>query len=45
MAGRHAELSQGLRTDKEIDRELHRLLSDQDKFWPRWVVYRERKSA
>ncbi len=45
MAGRHVELPEGLRTDQEIDRELRRLLSDQDKFWPRWVVYRERESA
>ena len=45
MAGRHAELPEGLRTDQEIDRELRRLLPDQDKFWPRWVIYRERKSA
>jgi putative AbiEii toxin of type IV toxin-antitoxin system len=45
MAGRHSELPQGLRTDQEIDRELRRLLPDQDKFWPRWIVYQERKSA
>jgi len=45
MAGRNAELPEGLATADEIDRELHRLLADQDKFWPRWVVYRERKIA
>ncbi len=45
MAGRLAALPEGLRTSDEIDRELRRLLPDQDKFWPRWVVYRERKSA
>lgn len=45
MAGRHSELPRGLGTDKEIDRELRRLLPDQDKFWPRWIVYQERKSA
>lgn len=45
MAGRVAELPEGLQTGDQIDRELCRLLPDQDKFWPRWVVYRERKSA
>jgi PAS domain-containing protein len=45
MAGRHADLPEDLRSADQIDRELRRLLPDQDKFWPRWVVYRERKSA
>jgi hypothetical protein len=45
MAGRHTELPEGLRTYQEIDGELRRLLPDQDKFWPRWIVYRERESA
>ena len=45
MAGRLAELPEGLRTAEEIDCELRRLLPDQDKFWPRWVVHREKKSA
>jgi hypothetical protein len=45
MAGRTAELPEGLRTADQIDHELHRVLPDQDKFWPRWVVWRERKSA
>jgi hypothetical protein len=45
MAGRTAELPEGLRTAEEIDRELRRLLPEQDKFWPRWIVAQERKSA
>jgi hypothetical protein len=45
MTGRAADLPEGLRTADQIDRELRRLLPDQDKFWPRWVVYREKKSA
>jgi hypothetical protein len=45
MAGRPAALPEDLKTADQIDRELKRLLSDQDKFWPRWVVHRERKSA
>lgn len=45
MAGRLTELPEGLGAADEIDRELRRLLPDQDKFWPRWVVHREKKSA
>lgn len=45
MAGRTSALPAGLGTVDEIDRELRRLLPDQDKFWPRWVVVREQKSS
>ena len=30
---------------RKVTRELRRLLPDQDKFWPRWIVHRERPSA
>lgn len=43
MTGKLADLPEGLRTAQEIDRELRRLLPDQDKFWPRWVVWQERE--
>jgi AAA domain, putative AbiEii toxin, Type IV TA system len=42
VAGRRDKLPAGLTTEDEIDRELRRVLPDQDKFWPRWVVRRER---
>jgi hypothetical protein len=45
MAGRLAELPEGLRSADQIDRELRRLLPDQDKFWPRWVVWQEKQTA
>jgi len=45
MRGELSALPEGLRTEDEIHRELLRLLPDQDRFWPRWIVRRERRSA
>jgi hypothetical protein len=45
MRGELAALPEGLRTEDEIHRELLRVLPDQDRFWPRWIVRRERSSA
>ncbi|HSN98226.1 MAG TPA: ATP-binding protein [Candidatus Nanopelagicales bacterium] len=42
MRGELDALPEGLRTEDEIHRELVRLLPDQDRFWPRWIVRRER---
>jgi hypothetical protein len=38
MRGEVADLPEGLRTEDEIHRELLRVLPDQDRFWPRWMV-------
>jgi hypothetical protein len=45
MRGETSALPDGLRTEEEIHRELMRLLPDQDRFWPRWIVRRERAGA
>lgn len=45
MIGNHQDLPEGLRTVDEIQRELQRVLPDQDVFWPRWVVWREQAAA
>jgi AAA domain, putative AbiEii toxin, Type IV TA system len=45
MTGKLTSLPAGLHTAEEIDRELRRLLPDQDKFWPRWVVWQEGRST
>lgn len=42
MRGETGALPEGLRSEEEIHRELVRLLPDQDRFWPRWIVRRER---
>ncbi|WP_437877630.1 AAA family ATPase [Sorangium sp. So ce513] len=45
MRGETGALPEGLRSEEEIHRELVRLLPDQDRFWPRWIVRRERAGA
>jgi hypothetical protein len=45
MRGELTALPEGLRTEDEIHRELLRVLPDQDRFWPRWIVRRERRSS
>lgn len=45
MRGETGALPEGLRTEEEIHRALLRLLPDQDRFWPRWIVRRERAGA
>ncbi|WP_437758003.1 AAA family ATPase [Sorangium sp. So ce1389] len=45
MRGETGSLPEGLRDEEEIHRELVRLLPDQDRFWPRWIVRRERAGA
>jgi hypothetical protein len=34
----YKELPEDLRTEEAIHRELCRVLADQDKFWPRWIL-------
>ncbi|AUX40801.1 hypothetical protein SOCE26_022020 [Sorangium cellulosum] len=41
MRGETGALPEGLRNEDDIHRELVRLLPDQDRFWPRWIVRRE----
>ncbi|WP_437993004.1 AAA family ATPase [Sorangium sp. So ce145] len=45
MRGETGALPEGLRSEEEIHRELVRLLPDQDRFWPRWIVRREQAGA
>ena len=45
MRGELAALPPGLETEPDIHRELLRVLPDQDRFWPRWIVRRERETA
>ncbi|MCC6555490.1 MAG: AAA family ATPase [Polyangiaceae bacterium] len=45
MRGEVDALPEGLRTEEEIHRELLHVLPDQDRFWPRWIVRRERGGA
>jgi hypothetical protein len=43
MRGERGELPKGLSTQARIHAELQRLLPEQDPFWPRWIVAREKK--
>ncbi|XXT22193.1 ATP-binding protein [Sorangium sp. So ce429] len=45
MRGDTGSLPEGLTSEEAIHRELVRLLPDQDRFWPRWIVRRERAGA
>ncbi|WP_437648922.1 AAA family ATPase [Sorangium sp. So ce362] len=45
MRGETGALPEGLRNEDDIHRELVRLLPDQDRFWPRWIVRRDRAGA
>jgi hypothetical protein len=42
MRGDRDALTEGLSTQERIHAELQRLLPEQDPFWPRWVVAREK---
>lgn len=42
MRGERKVLPEGLSTQEEIHTELQRLLPEQDPFWPRWIVAREK---
>jgi hypothetical protein len=42
MRGDRDELPEDLSTQEEIHAELQRLLPEQDPFWPRWIVAREK---
>ena len=41
MRGETASLPVDLATEDAVHRELLRVLPDQDRFWPRWIVRRE----
>jgi hypothetical protein len=45
MRGDLAELPEQLRTEADIHRELVRVLPGHDPFWPRWVVFSEKRAA
>lgn len=44
MRGDTGELPKGLKTEDEIHKELVRVLPDDDQFWPRWIIEREKGS-
>lgn len=45
MRGEASELPPELSTEEDIHRELIRVLPDQDRFWPRWIVRRDRQAG